>query len=57
MSEPVDALVPDLLEWIGPRPGPTRRSWPCGGPVTLLYASRDESHNNALALKHWLERR
>ena len=27
------------------------------GPVTLLYASRDERHNNAVALKHWLEQR
>jgi uncharacterized protein YeaO (DUF488 family) len=26
-------------------------------PVTLLYAARDESHNNAVALKGWLERR
>jgi uncharacterized protein YeaO (DUF488 family) len=26
------------------------------GPVTLLYAARDESHNNAVALKDWLER-
>ncbi len=26
------------------------------GPVTLLYASRDEQRNNALALKTWLER-
>jgi uncharacterized protein YeaO (DUF488 family) len=26
------------------------------GPVTLLYASRDEEHNNAVALKAWLER-
>lgn len=26
------------------------------GPVTLLYASRDEAHNNALALKDWLRR-
>ncbi|ACP26187.1 hypothetical protein NGR_c24300 [Sinorhizobium fredii NGR234] len=25
------------------------------GPVTLLYAARDESHNNAMALKRWLE--
>lgn len=25
------------------------------GPVTLLYAARDERHNNALALKAWLE--
>ena len=27
------------------------------GPVTLLYALRDEVHNNAVALKYWLERR
>lgn len=27
------------------------------GPVTLLYAARDEGHNNAVALKAWLERR
>ena len=27
------------------------------GPVTLLYATRDEDHNNAVALKMWLERR
>ena len=26
------------------------------GPVTLLYASRDEEHNNAVALKAWLAR-
>jgi uncharacterized protein YeaO (DUF488 family) len=26
------------------------------GPVTLLYAARDELHNNAVALKLWLER-
>jgi len=25
------------------------------GPVTLLYAARDEEHNNAAALKLWLE--
>lgn len=25
--------------------------------VTLLYAARDETHNNAVALKDWLERR
>jgi uncharacterized protein YeaO (DUF488 family) len=24
------------------------------GPVTLLYAARDEAHNNAVALKDWL---
>src|SRR5436305_15342617 len=27
------------------------------GPVTLLYAARDEHRNNAVALKRWLERR
>lgn len=27
------------------------------GPVTLLYAARDEEHNNAVALKAWLTRR
>src|SRR5262245_59659533 len=27
------------------------------GPITLLYAARDEEHNNAIALKSWLERR
>jgi len=26
------------------------------GPVTLLYAARDEHRNNAVALKTWLER-
>ena len=26
------------------------------GPVTLLYAARDERHNNAVALKAWLAR-
>lgn len=26
------------------------------GPVTLLYAARDEDRNNAVALKAWLER-
>ena len=26
------------------------------GPVTLLFAARDEQHNNAVALKAWLER-
>jgi uncharacterized protein YeaO (DUF488 family) len=27
------------------------------GPVTLIYAAHDETHNNAVALKAWLERR
>lgn len=26
-------------------------------PVTLIYAARDEAHNNAVAFKDWLERR
>jgi uncharacterized protein YeaO (DUF488 family) len=26
------------------------------GPVTLVYAARDASRNNAVALKEWLER-
>jgi uncharacterized protein YeaO (DUF488 family) len=26
-------------------------------PVTLLYAARDQEHNNAVALKQWLGRR
>ena len=26
-------------------------------PVTLLYAARDETHNNAVALKSWLEQK
>ena len=26
------------------------------GPVTLLYAARDTAHNNAVALKAWLEK-
>ena len=27
------------------------------GPVTLVFAARDETHNNAVALKEYLERR
>jgi uncharacterized protein YeaO (DUF488 family) len=27
------------------------------GPVTLLYAARDEHHNNAVALQAWLKRK
>ena len=33
------------------------RGWLRKGPVTLLYAARDEDHNNAVALKAWLARR
>ena len=38
------AAAKDLLERLGK------------GPVTLLYAARDERRNNAVALKAWLER-
>jgi uncharacterized protein YeaO (DUF488 family) len=27
------------------------------GPVTLIYAARDEQHNNAVALQAWLKRK
>ena len=27
------------------------------GPVTLLYAAKDEAHNNAVALQAWLRRK
>jgi uncharacterized protein YeaO (DUF488 family) len=32
------------------------RKLPRSQLVTLLYAARDEAHNNAVALKRWLER-
>jgi uncharacterized protein YeaO (DUF488 family) len=32
------------------------RKLPRSQPVTLLYAARDEAHNNAVALKRWLGR-
>jgi uncharacterized protein YeaO (DUF488 family) len=32
-------------------------AWRNRGAVTLLYAARDTEHNNATALKAWLERR
>lgn len=31
------------------------RDYLAKGPVTLLYAARDEQRNNAVALKRWLE--
>ena len=33
------------------------RSYLRRGTVTLLYAAKDEEHNNAVALKAWLTRR
>lgn len=40
---PAQAAVADLLARLR------------DGPVTLLYAARDEQRNNAVALKAWLE--
>lgn len=34
----------------------TLRDALAAGPVTLLYAAKDPDHNNAVALKIWLER-
>ncbi|WOS61802.1 DUF488 domain-containing protein [Sinorhizobium fredii] len=42
-GEAAQAAVKELRECLGK------------GPVTLLYAARDKSHNNAVALKRWLE--
>jgi uncharacterized protein YeaO (DUF488 family) len=41
---PAQAAAKSLLERVGEV------------PVTLLFAARDEQHNNAVALKAWLER-
>ena len=35
----------------------TLRECMAAGNVTLLFAARDDTHNNAVALKSWLERR
>ena len=43
--EPAQAAARDLLDRL------TR------APVTLLFAARDETHNNAAALKEWLQAR
>ena len=43
-GDAAQAAAKDLLARLG------------AGPVTLLYAARDEAHNNAVALKVWLER-
>ncbi len=42
--EPASAAVASLREHLRSQ------------PVTLLYAARDETRNNAVALKEWLER-
>jgi uncharacterized protein YeaO (DUF488 family) len=43
-QEPARAAIATLQQRIGRE------------PVTLLYAARDEVHNNAVALKHWLDK-
>jgi len=43
--QPAQSAVHDLLDRL------TR------GPVTLLFAARDETRNNAAALKQWLDER
>ena len=43
-QEPAKSAAASLHEWLRTQ------------PVTLLYAARDETHNNAIALKAWLER-
>ncbi len=40
---------PDLIERLV--------QWSRAGKVTLLFAAKDEIHNNAVALKNYLERR
>jgi len=44
-QQPAQSAVHDLLDRL------TR------GPVTLLFAARDETRNNAVALKEWLDER
>jgi uncharacterized protein YeaO (DUF488 family) len=44
-SATAQAAAKDLLERLS------------AGPVTLLYAARDEQRNNAVALRSWLERK
>lgn len=33
------------------------RGWIAKGPVTLIFGAKDEEHNNAVALKGWLEKK
>ncbi|MEQ8816684.1 MAG: DUF488 family protein [Thalassobaculum sp.] len=40
-----------------PEPVAALREWLAYGPLTLLYAARDDRHNNAVALKEYLEAR
>ena len=69
MASPVERLRPRKVVLVLERTGEVLRlvalrdeaDSVCRGrlrrqPVTLLYAARDETHNNATALKAWLER-
>jgi len=44
-QQPAQSAVHDLLDRL------------THGPVTLLFAARDENRNNAVALKEWLDER
>jgi uncharacterized protein YeaO (DUF488 family) len=44
-KEPARSAAQQLREWID------------GGPVTLLYAARNEERNNAKVLREWLQPR
>ncbi len=44
-QQPAQSAVHDLLDRL------------THGPVTLLFAARDETRNNAVALKEWLDER
>jgi uncharacterized protein YeaO (DUF488 family) len=55
-----DAFVLDYAHELAQEPAHTAvaslRDHARNGPVTLLYSARNETHNNAVALKAWLER-
>jgi uncharacterized protein YeaO (DUF488 family) len=40
-----------------PEPVAQLRKAADGGPLTLVYAARDEEHNNAVALREYLEKK
>ncbi len=50
------AYAAELKEEEAQAAAKTLRGYARKGTVTLLYASRDETHNNAAALKDWLMR-
>jgi uncharacterized protein YeaO (DUF488 family) len=55
-KEFVDAYASELTQEPAKTAAATLRERIRREPVTLLYAARDEIHNNAVALKSWLER-